>query len=119
MRFDSRVVLNGLMVAAFLFTATACASGKAKSEASTDKQPTTHDMVQMHEKMATLHKNMAECMKSGSAREKCHAKFMEPMCPMMKAGGECPMMHSMDEMMGHMHGQMGGKMRDERHKHGN
>ncbi len=42
-------------------------------------------------KMATMHEEMASCLKSDKKFSECHEHMMKT-CPMMKDGKKCPMM---------------------------
>ena len=76
-------------------------AGKAKgSEPTKEERQSKADMM---DKMAEMHKKMAECLRSDKPMSECREQMMKD-CPMAKSG-RCPMM---DEMGG-MHG-MGGMM---------
>jgi hypothetical protein len=68
------------------------AADDAAAKAAAERQK----MVEMHEKMAALHTQAAECLKAGKTVKECH-DAMAAQCPMNK-DGTCPMMGSMCPM---------------------
>lgn len=60
----------------------------------------------MMDKMAEMHKKMANCLRSDKSMSECHDQMKQD-CPMAKEG-HCPMMDEMKGMHGRMHGK--GKM---------
>ena len=80
------------------------------AEESAKTPPTlTKEERQVHadkyEKMAELHKSMAECLRSDKTSSECHEQMRKD-CPMAKDGVQCPMMHEMKGMgVGKMKGR--------------
>lgn len=77
------------------------APGLARS-ADTKTEQKTQEMLQMHRKMAELHKQAADCIESGRPMKDCHNQAMKE-CPMMKSG-HCPFMGDMGMKKGHKKG---------------
>lgn len=61
----------------------------ARAAAAGSPAPDRQKMIEMHEKMADLHKQAAECLKSGKPIKECQ-DALAAQCPMAKGG--CPMM---------------------------
>lgn len=77
------------------------ASGLARS-AETKTEQKTQEMLQMHRKMAELHKQAADCIESGRPMKDCHNEAMKG-CPMTKSG-HCPFMGDMGTKKGNKKG---------------
>lgn len=88
MKLGSLIVLFALMFATPALVETASAKGMKMEEPSKE----------VRAKMATMHEQMAACLKSDKKFSECHDQMMSS-CPMMK-DGKCPMM---------MHHDHGGK----------
>ncbi len=86
--------LNTLVLSLFVALGLA-ATARAADDAVAGKAADRQKMVGMHEKMSELHKQAAECLKSGKPVKECHDALIaqSPMgkggCPMM--GENCPM----------------------------
>lgn len=91
--------LLALVLSAPVMVETAIAKGMKMEEPSKE----------MRAKMATMHEQMAVCLKSDKKFSECHDQMMSS-CPMMK-DGKCPM------MMHHDHGGKKGS-HDEHSGHG-
>jgi hypothetical protein len=63
--------------------------------------------IEMHEKMANMHKGMVDCLRADKPMAECREQMMKD-CPMAKSG-HCPMMDEMGGMMQGMGGMMGGE----------
>ncbi len=70
----------------------------------------------MMEKMAEMHKRMAQCLHSDRPMSECHDQMIND-CPMAK-DGHCPMMDEMCGMRGgmHHHGSRTTKKENEKKK---
>jgi hypothetical protein len=80
MKFGSLFVLLALTFATPTLMPTASAKGMKMEEPSKEARA----------KMATMHEQMAACLKSDKKFSECHDQMMSS-CPMMK-DGKCPMM---------------------------
>jgi hypothetical protein len=88
-----------------------CAGPVLGADAPT-KEPAKSDVqskIEMHEKMAQVHKQAADCLRSGKPEKDCNAQAMKD-CPMAHSG-DCPFMGKMKgghakEHMQHMKGMM-------------
>lgn len=81
--------LKTLLLSLFVAVGAAAAVRAADADAgktAADRQK----MIEMHEKMAALHAQTAECLKAGKPVKECHDALVAQ-CPMGKDGG-CPMM---------------------------
>lgn len=67
------------------------------AQQSTDKSKRVEVSKDARQKMAEMHQQMADCLKSDKSFAECH-KGMMANCPMMK-DGNCPMMGSEMPMM--------------------
>jgi hypothetical protein len=73
--------------------------------------------IEMHEKMAEMHKKAAVCLKAGKPEMECHKDMKEMM---VQHKGEmkdmdCPMMGDMAKMHKHMHGKEKSEEHSEHH----
>ncbi len=60
--------------------------------------------IELHEKMAEIHKQAAECLKSGKPAQECHTQMMNN-CPLKDEKNGCP---AMGRMWNHRQGMMHG-----------
>lgn len=67
----------------------ALALAGAADDAAKTAAPDRQSMIERHEKMADLHKKVAECLKAGKPVDECHAAMAKE-CP-MRGSGACPM----------------------------
>ena len=77
------------LVLSLSVVAGALAMAGAADDAAKTAAPDRQAMVERHEKMADLHKKVAECLKAGKPVDECHAAMAKE-CP-MRGSGACPM----------------------------
>lgn len=70
----------------------------ASAAFATDQPPDTAPSKEMREKMATLHEQMAACLRSDKVLSDCHAQMMKE-CSELMGQNDCPMMGMHDQMM--------------------
>lgn len=99
------------LILALLFTLGFGLSSMAVEKTPAAKETDIQAKIQMHEHMAELNKNAAECLKAGKSEKECHDAMMmecKEHCKKMTGDAECPMMKNMEAMGKHWHG---GKMK--------
>jgi hypothetical protein len=62
-------------------------------------QKDMHSKIEMHEHMSIMHKNAADCLKSGKTEKQCQTAMMAECKESMKGDMDCKMMEKMHKKM--------------------
>jgi long-subunit fatty acid transport protein len=90
--------ISAFAVALITMAASASAFGAEKMK-TMDKGMSMEPTTEMRQKMATVHENMATCLRSDKPIADCKKEMMKACEDSM--GKECKMMHEMHGMKGH------------------